>query len=172
MTVRDKTLLDLPILLEDRDSAASTDSIIDAYTTELLVVQESRKLEVLRAFIERWRCAWLLKIPEGKNTPEGKNVLSLEEEEILGLAEIEPLVELLPRRMEKLDFNDKSVRKLAHLLIPIPFLSATMVADKYNVGSDLALVRLYLDPYPEYQNACRNGSGDPRPPLVEDIMNK
>jgi hypothetical protein len=188
MTIlRDKILLDLPILLDDRDSAASTTIIIDTFQDELVHTYcdcchggvvgldanaeiwsqgQRSKLDDLKKFIKKWENVWLLKMPEGRN-----NILFPEEEEIINLVDIEPLLDLLPRRRDDgLKFEDKNVRKLANLIAPVTFITATMVADHYGVGSDLALVRLYLDPYPEYSYACRNGSGDPRPEIIRDVM--
>jgi hypothetical protein len=61
---------------------------------------------------------------------------------------------------------------MAHIAAPSPFMKATILGKKFGVGTDLIMVRLYLDPYPELIEAMRYGSGDTRTSIVKETMDK
>ncbi|KKN65632.1 hypothetical protein LCGC14_0479480 [marine sediment metagenome] len=155
---KDKNLLDLPILLHDRDAACETDGIIDSYKQELDEVKTENEL---KAFILRWRNVWLLK-EKGQELSEGEiKILEMDfdSNEVLRFFEMD-----LEKGNESFepDFEDINVKVMMSIAAPAPLLLATLISSKYGVGSDLGLVRLYLDPYSELDKCCRDGSGDLR----------
>src|SRR3972149_5467299 len=150
---QNKCLLDLPILPYDRDSFS--DDINEAYINDV----ESIDTEFdLRNHVHKWRSLWLLK------NPNDKRVLSVEEQKLLSLEfNFDEVIQFLKRRKEDgLPFDQESVRIMTHLLMPAPLLQAFMLASHFGVCTDLAMVRLYLDQHPEFEECCRGGSGDLR----------
>lgn len=146
---KNKNLLDLPIRLEDRDAACETEEIGSAYINELKLVSSA---EDLTKFVERWRNIFLL-----QRGPEDTDPLSEEEGAIVtGKFDAAAVAALLPRKGENdLDFTDTNVKIMAMIAAPITLLMAVLFAKHYGVGTDLGLVRLYLDPFPELENEMR-----------------
>lgn len=146
MTNKDNkyTLLDLPILPRDRDSACGSSIIEDTYLKELGEIQN---IEQLKEFIVRWRNLWML-----DNTK-----VSDEIEQLLGNNfDHQAVLEFLARKKDdKLSFDDMSVRIMTNLAVPHTLLQAFSIANYWGVGTDLAMVRLYLDPYPELDDCLR-----------------
>lgn len=162
---KDKNLLDLPVILHDRDDAA-TSAIIDAYMEGL---RRATAPDRLSGHIAVWRNLWLLKPHDG--VPD----LTRGESALLD-GDFGPLrvMELLSRKSEAkdLDPGDIDVHVMCNLAVPPAFMMATLLASHYQVGHDLAMVRLYLDPYQDLSECCRYGSGDLRPAWVEDVMGR
>jgi hypothetical protein len=145
----DKCLLDLPVLPEYRDTCE--DVVKEAYLAEREAIQT---VEELVAFVRKWRNVWLLKSPileEEELRPELQDLLALD-------FDAEKVLYWLKRKAEEVPFpyeTDVNVRIMAHIAIPIALLNASSLARHYGVGTDLGLVRLYLDPYPEHENKLR-----------------
>ena len=143
----DKCLLDLPVLPKLRDSFG--DEIQTAYLAERDAVQSA---EELVAFVRRWRNVWLLRCPldeERELPPELQDLLALD-------FDAEAVFNGLKKKdTTDLPFEDLAVRIMAHIAIPVTLLDAYTLADHYGVGTDLGMVRLYLDGYPEHENALR-----------------
>jgi hypothetical protein len=59
---------------------------------------------------------------------------------------------------------------MATLVLPRPLLIATMLSDKYGVCSNLGMIRLFLDPYPEFDDCCHDGCGDLRMETVKSVV--
>jgi hypothetical protein len=156
-------LLDLPVYPEDRDMACATDTISDTYLAERDAIGSG---EELRGFVSRWHNLWLLTDDYDKLTKEEQCVID-------NKMDYDRVYSQLLRKSENgLDFNDINVKIMTHIAMPIPFLQAHQVSKHYGVGSDLAMVRLYLDPFSQYNDAMRCGSGDPRPKIVGKIMDE
>ena len=160
---KNKNLLDLPVLLHDRDMACGTSEITDSYVEEL---GKTEGTEALAIFIERWENVWMLAPAEG---PEE---LSLEEEKLLELDfSLTRVLQLLLRKKEDgLDSDDIEVRIMANLAAPVPFIRAALFSNYWGVGTDLGLIRMYLDPYKYLDECCRYGSGDLRFFMVKEVM--
>jgi hypothetical protein len=152
---RDKNLLDLPILLHDRDQACGSSEILDSFLSEL---DAAKTVEKLKAFLAKWQNMWLLSHP----LDDSLNDLEPEEQKLLtGNFDHDIILSWLQRKEEdKLPYDeDENVRIMAHISMPTPTLWAFMLAKHYGVGVDLGFVRYFLDPYPELEHACRCGSG-------------
>jgi len=150
--VKDKCLFDLPVLPEHRDEAASTDIVQEAYLAELGALKSPADL---KPFVQRWKNLWLLWNPREKDRevlPEVQSLLYLDfdEEAVFKYLQIKTQEE--PPLPYETDVN---VRIMAHLALPLGLLDAFQVAKHYGVGTDLALVRLFLDPFPEHANKLR-----------------
>jgi len=165
--IKDKCLLDLPVIPFDRDRAAATNEIVESYLNELNQVQTE---DALHAFIQKWRSVWLLKshLPDADNELMEDEVFLLEGK--FDLAKV--LRHLAQRKEDSHDFEDPNVRVMAHLAVPRALLQASIGSSKFDVGMDLILVRLFLDPYKEYEDCCREGSGDLRESFITDVMDK
>ena len=156
-------LLDLPVYPEDRDGACGTSDIVDTYLAERDAVKSGDELQ---SFVIRWRNLWLLSGNYDKLSEEEKALIDDE------IDHDKVYSQLLRKKEDDLSFEDINVKIMSHIAMPIPFLQAHRVSQHYGVGSDLAMVRLYLDPFPQYDNAMRYGSGDPRPKIVKKIMDE
>lgn len=145
----DKCLLDLPVLPEHRDEAAATDIVHETYLQELKAVKNPSALLDL---IRRWRNLWLLRPPKEVTElrPEVQSLLALD-------FDPEKVFEWLQKKdQENLPYEeDVNVRIMAHLALPLPLLDAFSLARHYGVGTDLGLVRLFLDPFPEHEDKLR-----------------
>jgi len=150
---RDKCLLDLPVLPGHRDGAAATDIVHETYFQELKAIENP---EALLDFIRRWRNLWLLCPPEETKelAPEVRSLLALD-------FDPERVFEWLQKKdRDDIPYTtDVHVRIMAHLALPHPLLDAFELAKHYEVGTDLGLVRLFLDPFPEHEDKLREGSG-------------
>lgn len=140
------TLLDLPVHPLDRDAAGYTDIIEETYTTERPGIIT---LADLTAFINRWRAIWELVCPYHPDLKTGHVPVANE-----------TVVALLPIMGDKdfagpFDGDNPDHVATINLLLPPAFLHAHVVASEYGVSSDLALVRLFLDPYPELDGELR-----------------
>ena len=141
--IQNKMLLDLPVLPEDRDEAGATSIVQDAYIKESLAIAT---VEDLRAFTNRWANIWLL---AGKQSQELRP-----EEKALASGEYvaeELLAETFRCRCRipdaKPDDNPLWNSLAMFLIMPEAMIKAFQLSTHYNVGHDLALVRLYLDPH-------------------------
>jgi len=139
------TLLDLPVLPVDRDSAAGTSVIIDTFLKER---NEVKDLTQLLDFTKRWKNIWLL-----------IERVSREEYDIVDgnfdYSTFDLFMKMISKEDGNLDINDNNVRVAMSMCVPHASLRALMLAKEYGVGSDLGFVRLFLDPYPEHQDALR-----------------
>lgn len=156
-------LLDLPVYPVDRDSCCASSLISDSYLKER---DEIKSGEELQKFVSRWRNMWLLTGDYDKLTEEEKRLIDNDMEHDSVYAQ------LLRIKEDDHDFNDINVKIMSHIAVPIPMLEAHRVSNHYGVGHDLGMVRLYLDPFSQYDDAMRYGSGDTRPKMVEEVMNK
>lgn len=153
-------LLDLPVCPDDRDDTCGTSIIGDAYLQERDNVKSP---DELRVFINRWQKLWLLSGDYEQLSDEEKALVSNE------MCHEQVYVHLKDKREDNIDFSDVNVRIMANIVMPHPLLKAFMLSRKFGVGSDLAMVRLYLDPFPGLQDAMRSGCKDPRPILVQEV---
>ena len=138
-------LLGLPVLPEDRFSAGGTDIIKDAYKKELADVSSPAEL---KEFVSRWKNLYVIKNPniEERTWPE-------EEKLALVDCDFDAVYPLLLRKKDNdLNFDDPNVRVMSQIAAPRALVDAFMLALQYKVGSDLAMVRLFLDPYPELKD--------------------
>ena len=133
----------------------------------------------VRPFVKRWRNLWLLRPgPAVFTTSKGSwldrvnEPLSRDEKVLLtGRYNAKKLLALVNQQPaeEPLHFDPRVLewRLAGHLCIPRPLLYAFSLAQKYGVGSDLGLVRLYLDSYPKFKDRLR-GEGPYFPDPVDD----
>lgn len=160
---KDKNLLDLPVLIYDRDMAAGKDEISSIYLKELGGVSTP---DELREFCKRWRNIWLLKWP-GEDDLEANILLPEEVAVVEDAFDAEKVLEALGKKdddewlLQAID-TDENAKVMMQIAVPLPLLSASVQSRHWGVGSDLIMVRLFLDPYPELNEACRYGSGDIR----------
>jgi hypothetical protein len=150
--VKHTCLLDLPVLPEHRDEAASTDIVQTAYLAELEALKSP---DDLKSFVQRWMNVWLLWNPRDENREIPAEIQSLlyldsDAEAVFKYLQLKSQVEP-PLPFE----TDVNVRIMAHLAIPVGLLEAFQLAHHYHVGQDLGLVRLFLDPYPEHAEKLR-----------------
>lgn len=143
---KDKTLLDLPVYPEDRDLAGTTDIIVCSYIEEMNKVSSA---EELVAFTQRWRNLFLLK--------KDDEILFAEEEQIItGAFDSASVYEAFLRKNSKdLDLDDPAVKVMMNIAAPRALIWAYVLGRRYGVGSDLAMVRLYLDPHSEFEDHLR-----------------
>jgi len=156
-------LLDLPVYPEDRDVACGTTIISSTYMKERDNLKSPGEL---KEFVSRWRNVWLL---------DGDYDTLRDEEKLLVDNEIPHeavYAQLLNKSRDDIDLDDPNVKIMMNIAIPAALLRAFMVGNKWGVGTDLAMVRLYLDPFPELNDAMRNGNGDPRPATCKKIMDE
>jgi hypothetical protein len=147
---RDKCLLDLPVLPDHRDEAAATDIVKEAYLQELNALGTP---EELLDFVRRWRNLWLLRCPRREPEevqPELQSLLALD-------FDPEKVFDWLQKKKQpNVPYTeDVNVRIMCHLALPIGLLEAFQLANHYQVGTDLGLVRLFLDGYPEHDQKLR-----------------
>lgn len=143
------TLLDLPILPRDRDRAGRTSIILDTYIKER---NEISSVSLLKAHIKRWENLFRL---TNENFPnlDLTNIFNIKEEDYETI--LAHIKKLLLKQDKGLDFEDELVGITMDIFIPPTLLQATIIAKKYEVGHDLIMVRLYLDPYPEFIHYLR-----------------
>ena len=143
-----KTLLSLPVLPRSRDDACGTAIIEETYIAERDKVSTEAELW---AHICRWRNVWLLNCPirPRKLLPEEIRLLWLD----FNSAEV--LKWLDQKKREGLPLEEEAVKVMMHIAIPYPLLDASLFARRYGVGSDLGMVRMYLDPFKEFENHLR-----------------
>jgi hypothetical protein len=156
-------LLDLPVYPKDRDCACATSEIVDAYLKER---DGLKNPDEMHAFIDKWHDLWLLDNDYVDLSQEEQALVDnqFDHEKVYAL--------LLDKQNDDLDFDDLNVRIMAHIAAPAPLTQATVLGQEYGVGTDLIMVRLYLDPYPELNEAMRYGSGDTRLPMVKQTMDE
>jgi len=163
---KDKCLLDLPVLPYDRDSFS--DDIGETYSKD---VSDIKSAQDLKNHIEKWRNLWLLRSPKFDDIDTWSQ-LQPDELKLLNFDfDFNEVCSFLERKDEDgLPFENENVRIMANIVCPKSLLQATILADKYGVCTDLAMVRLYLDPYPEYIEYCRGGCGDLRKETISKVM--
>ena len=135
------TLLDLPVLPPDRDTACGTSIIQETYLQERDAI---KTVEELEAHLKRWENLFLLE-PE----PEVEFPLKDLEKTLALLLQCRENVET------ELNFDTIEAKEVACIMIPAALMRAFLLAQHYIVGHDLAMVRLYLDPYPELIDELR-----------------
>ena len=148
---RHLNLLALPVLPPDHDRCMAEDIIDNTYLEEKKRITSGPEL---RRFVRRWRNLWLLR-PGGLLGRNPGTIASISPKllkEEVGLLEgrynAKRVVHYLsnPDEMEhKLHLWD--VRVAAQVMIPGPLLHSFRLANKYGVGRDLAMIRIYLDTY-------------------------
>lgn len=143
---KDKNLLSLPVLPPYRDDGG--DIITDAYLAELNEVKTTDELE---AFVNRWRNLWLLRHPA-----DTAPLLPAEESLVNLTFDRQAVLDFLGRRKDdSLDFEDPNVEVMCNLVLPFNMLTAFRLSHHYGVGTDLGMVRCFLDPYTELENELR-----------------
>ncbi len=140
------TLLDLPVLPTNRDAAGGTDMIVDAFSTERKAISN---LEELTAFVQRWTPIWKLFCPFQPDLTV--RPVPLVNEKVLEWFKIFG-AEGYRGEFDRVDANQISAMDI---LCPPLTLPAFDLAEQFGVGSDLGFVRLFLDPYPEYEGELR-----------------
>jgi hypothetical protein len=161
--VRDRCLLDLPVWPEDRDGAGTTSIIQDTYVAERLALGSPSEL---RPFVKRWRnlfllgpsrSAFLAAKPGTWIRQAGQSFHREERALLLGEFDAKKVFALLQRtKSDGLNFDDWNVRIVGHLCLPAPLVQAFMLANYYGgCGHDLAMVRLYLDTWPQHRDRLR-----------------
>jgi hypothetical protein len=139
---KDKTLVDLTQFQVQRDTATATDTVREQFLKERNDVDTPEKL---RAFIESWRNLWLLQGCEENETNDSETALlegTYDPEKVLDYKSKAKDIEVTDAEANDLNFG-----VTCELMLPVPLLMATNFAHYYGVGSDLGLVRLFLDPY-------------------------
>jgi hypothetical protein len=144
------TLLDLPVLPEDRDEACETHVILDAYTSECKAI---KTVDDLTNFVNRWSNMWRLTNehfhPVTSSIENDIVNLNFDKEKVLGF------VIRVGERDDNLDFDDVNVSIACTIVAPVQSIMAFLLAKKFGVDTDLGFVRLYLDPYPELIDKLR-----------------
>ncbi len=153
------SLLGLPVLPFDRDSAAASDEVMNGFLNDRKNISRTSEL---KEFINKWRPIWLLSpgpIPEVENPEALVSVCRRPiDEAALKLIQHQYDADLLMSYLGDPDGCDKETETfeiLCHLMIPVPSLNAFQLSNNYGVGPDLGFVRLYLDTYPEFENEGR-----------------
>jgi len=144
------TLLDLPVLPKDRDFAAGTSIIMDAFISDRDSVKNHYQL---CQFIEKWRNIWLLnkEAVEKYTTQEEFDIVSLNfDMDVVFNSFVRMLM-----KDDNLDFEDRNVIIAMNLCIPNACILVFKLSNHYGVGNDLGFVRLFLDPYPEFVDELR-----------------
>jgi len=150
MRPRRTCLLDLPVLPDHRDSAGSSD-VQDAYVSERKAIGSPKDV---RAFVRRWRPLFLLRLGKGGRRDQFmdgdvKALVSLSFDAKLVFAALQRVQD------ERFDFSRRANRIAAHIALPAQMMHAYSLADRYDAGHDLAMVRLFLDTYPQHEDALR-----------------
>ncbi len=159
------SLLDVAPLvgLRDRDRTAGSDSIHEAYLKDRDAVKSANEL---RRLIDKWRPMFLLsagplRVRKGSWADKAKRELSKEEVRLLqGRYNAASVLRFmkgyegrsgkpLPKRLPE------GLRIAMCVMLPPPMLTAFLLANHYGVGSDLGMIRLYLDTYPEHDGELR-----------------
>ncbi|MFA6234400.1 MAG: hypothetical protein WC824_09510 [Bacteroidota bacterium] len=138
------TLLDLPVLPPDRDTACATSFIQDVYICERGSLTNA---EELQGFIQRWKPLFLLE-------PDPSCQVPLENPERI----FEIMQKLKTKSDEDLDFESDEVKEAMNVMMPPALMKAFFLARHFLVGHDIAMVRLYLDPHPELLEELRGQS--------------
>jgi len=152
-------LLDLPVLPYARDGAAATNRVIATFVKERTTLTSPMQL---RAFVRRWQAIWLLQAgpgyPPGSAADETRRPLDSYTRTLLeGRYDAKRVFRFVNHKQgEELSETDsRDFRIACCIAMPGPTLPAFFMADKYGVGSDLAMVRLYLDTYPALADVGR-----------------
>lgn len=162
-------LLDLPVKIYDRDGATGSSRIQETYIKERKALKEATEI---RPFIRRWRNLWLLRpgsllhrAAPGSWYHYADAPLLWDEKAMLAghfdakrvLARVLQQPAEGPLRMNP---DELEWKICSHLCLPGPLLSAFHLSHHYGIGHDLALVRLFLDSYPEHYNRLRGNERD------------
>lgn len=140
------TLLDLPVLPLDRDSAGYTEIVSETYVAERMSIFT---LEDLTAFVTRWKAAWELVCPLKPELKSGP--MPVASDEILRLLFIMSAKDFAgPIDPQNLDHV-----MTMNLILPPAFILPHQLAVTYGVSTDLSFVRAFLDPYPELEEELR-----------------
>lgn len=151
------TLLDLPKkhLPADRDAACGTDGIQDAYLRGRKTIKSVR---MLRTFVAKWRNLWFLTCPD---LPPAAPCVWLDAEGLNWDTVVKLLATSVDEQADALGLRgDPAARTLEQLaatdiIAPPALVAATVVGHTFGVGTDLGMVRLYLDPWPELNDEMR-----------------
>lgn len=148
---RDLPLTSLPVLPRYRDDC--DDIIEEAYLRD---VGELIEPDDIVKLVDRWENLWRLGTPESREV----EVRPAERALLRRAYDPESVFDFF-RQRQTLDPTTvpperaKDCEVMCHIILPVPLLNAFQVAHHYGVGTDLALVRLYLDPWPELKSALR-----------------
>jgi len=144
-------LLDLPVIPAHRDGATGTEEIQDAYLAERGAISSAAGV---RTFVRRWRPLFLLR--SGKGGWPGQ-FLDDDVKALVSLSFDAKKVFAALQRVsdDKFDFSRRPNRIAAHIALPAQLMRAFQLAAHYDVGHDLAMVRLFLDTYPQHEKALR-----------------
>jgi hypothetical protein len=139
------SILDLPVVPKDRDGACETDTISSTFLLERNSVDT---VEKFIQFINRWKNLWLIR--NERTSQEEKDISELR-------FNVQPVFELfiLAKDSKEIDLRSDDARITMNIVVPPAVLTAFIIAKHFGVGIDLAFVRLYLDPYPEFDNVLR-----------------
>lgn len=169
------SLLDLPIRPWDRDDTGGTSIVQDTYVRERKALKHAHQL---RPFVRRWQAVWLLRpgtllfrAARGSWYHQASGELLWGERALLdGRFDAKRVMARMLQQPaeEPIPFNpnERDWQLVGHLSIPGPFLTAYSLAQHYDVGHDLAMVRLFLDSYPEFNNRLRRN--EEVPPYEEE----
>lgn len=155
-------LLDLPVT-PIRDEA--NDDVCSAYVTERQSIAGPKGL---RPFVRRWRSLWLL-APGSSGRPDSarrapgsasalaalKRPVDDDVRALLSLTWPAPAVFAALGRDAKPDFKIRACRIAGLIGLPPALLHAEVLANHYGVTTDIALCRIYLDTYPQHDEALR-----------------
>jgi hypothetical protein len=141
------TLLDLPVLPRDRDSAVVTNVIMGAYVTERKAVTT---LTELTLFVGRWKPIWELACPLKPDMRTGP--VPTVTEAVLG-----HFLEMINPKYQLHGEVTPDQQSAMNILLPPAALQAFILCRKYlcDGDADIGFVRLFLDPYPEHEAEMR-----------------
>lgn len=159
----DKSLLSLPVLPTNRDKAARTDRILESFVHERKAATASGELA---PFIERWKNVWQLQAGDtAKDAPENsyagsarQGVHPAAQRLLMGDYNKDKVLEVSRSSKDapsSIPADDPDYEVACHLMLPLPLMNAHFLARHYGVCSDLAMVRIYLDTYPELKDEGR-----------------
>ena len=148
------TLLDLPILPEDRDEAAQTDHVLGTFVKERgTLIHPSQ----LRSFVRKWSAIWLLcagphpaSAPPGCVLARARSSLSKYTRMLLeGHYDAKRVFRFLNHKDSDplVETDSRDFRIAGYLAMPPPMMLAWSLANSYGAGTDIGFVRLYLDTY-------------------------
>ncbi len=141
------SILDLPVLPNDRDEAVATSVILDTFINERDLVSNADELVT---FVSRWKNIWLLR---------DESIRSKEENDISELKfDSNSIFDIFVRIIhgeDNFDFNQSNIRVAATIAAPPASINALLLSKKFKCDSDIGFVRLYLDPYKELEDKLR-----------------
>lgn len=142
-------LLDLPIKPICRDGFS--DSIQEQFVSERKALSRP---EEIRPFVRKWHSIWRLQVGPLAH-PSHRVLRRAEVDDLLSLNFDAKKVFRILQDDTLFKLQDKSSYIMAHLAIPEPMLRAFELSQHYGVATNLGMVRLFLDTYPQHEMAWR-----------------